>query len=528
MVSASSNARHPPKTPLRPIQTAQEIYSTPVEDMSKRRSTLLELDGHEPHPEEGMTEEEWEDEGYPMGDFEAEYEADSQALYCTVVGIMNRKRILTADLEVITKTKDALVDSRTQLTKQCHELEKTRENDKDQKASLKKKITDLETKYQSAIKEGKRLSATNSGLETLLEEAVQKLQETPVVTTHEVDLESISTKNDELEEQISLLTAQLAILKKSTFNRPAPEERGRSTSIGSSRSSAHSSTKQKRTGKEPNVKDPIPLTNGKEPSFENWEKAMKTLFNMKFNTFAEDGAKMGTIWNLTGGMAQQRLEGRYMADENRYITSDEMMADLRMAFIDPNKQQTAKIKYNKLQMEGHETFSSFEQSFHRLATHAKIPMSVWREDLLEKVTIDLQGECIVTRDGHMTYQGIKEHLETIDQRRRIMKTRSMSYRTQSPAPPAVTFAPRDRTRSPGIFDRPRTPSAPLPFVTTKTADAKTALTPNIKCFNCKKVGHYMKDCSELKATVSEMTGTEVLEMFAKATVEETASGNAST
>lgn len=63
-----------------------------------------------------------------------------------------------------------------------------------------------------------------------------------------------------------------------------------------------------------------------------------------------------------------------------------------------------------------------------------------------------------------------------------------------------------------------TSPAPLPFVTTKTqTPSETRLfnpLANVQCHNCKKLGHIMKDCKELKTTVAEMTGLEVMELFA--------------
>lgn len=566
----------PPKTPSKPIQTADEIYSTPVGKMASNEGTSG--GGEHEQEQRGARGRQirrstimggnMEGEEEPIFSFNAFYdevtsdEENARALFNSICNNVNEIKDLKEEIQDLTQqldnaksmyetlsdslhhhhdpdTNEELYQLRETKIKLCTKLDKVgsqiRQLEDEKQAStakitsLKDEVTVLQQQVTIAkdqrkkdLQEQRELRATNTGLEALLKEATDKLQDDLAMIAASVDIDAITVANENLQHQVEVLTAQLNVLKKSVFNRPSSEKstlpprgRRRSTSTDSEPSVTSAKT---RKGREPNVKDPSPLTDGKEPTFENWEKAMKTLFIMKFNTFAEDDAKMGTIWNLTSGTAQQRLEGRYMSEENPYTTSAEMMADLRLAFIDPNRQQNAKIKFNKLKMDDTETFSSFEQVFHHLATASKIPLSYWRDELLEKITMSLQGECIVTRDNHLTYQGIKEHLETIDQRRRLMKTRSAAFRTRSPAPPPSFIPQRERARSPA--------PANLPFVANKSA--KTEDLSFIKCHNCKKFGHMMRDCTELKATVAEMTGTEVMELYEAAARMEKEQGNDST
>lgn len=503
-----------------------------------RRATLLEHiydkvddfeDGVVEEPAESVSEGEVTEDVWSMEDFEREYVTDKEGLYqgfaATLTNLDHYKEQYANTRDKLEATRKALITNK----KVYNDLVVSIEQDQQR--------LQLSGKLDQALKEKRKMEQELKVTSRLLQEATQQyadLEETleRSAPMSQSDINAIVAKSADFERQIEEMETEIRVLKdaryaprRGAFPTPSPQPEVARGRVGSRVPSLHrtpsvvsvrgsSASRHSHHEKEAHAKEPSPLTDGKEPSFRNWEKAMKTFFTMRHQSYARDEMKMGAIYNCTAGAAQIRLSARYLDNEHPYLTSEEMFEDLQNAFVDPNRQGNAKLELNKMRMGDNEHFTHFEQRFHQLASDSKLPKSAWREELLEKITTFLQTECIVSRDNYDSYEGIKKHLDILDQRTRTIKQHMVAR-----------AAPRAKSPFPTL-QRP-TPSN-LPFVRPQSApNAGTVPAKPVEtrhCYNCKQQGHITKDCKDLRTTVAEMSGTQAMDFMEEAAAAETAEG----
>lgn len=555
-----------PQTPSKHTtnNTEEDIFSTPKMG-DNRRSTLFSVVGWE-QEDEVQTELQTENP-YSMEDFEAQYTSDSDELYRSVLRLLHDKDAMKTEIE---QWQIALEDGQAekdQLEQKVAQLESQNNNDNthaDLAETIRKMKTaqaelilskDLQSSYSNQIaqlvedldKYKKKVTADDKQLGKLKDKladvqqnnvAIQSLLEEELAkdNTPAVDVDALLARSQDLEKQVELLNRKLAIVLSSRGLRlPTPNDDEETSSQLSSRVS--NNPRQHRP-KEPNIKDPESLKDGKFPiSFENWEKAILTSFALRTQTLQSQAARMGYIWTLTGGAAQERLSAKYMASEDAYTTAEQMLLDLRNAFVDPNKQGNAKEEYRRLKQGDAEFFNTFELRFHRLATDSKLAPSNWREELLEKINVTLQMECITTRDNCTTYEQLKSHLEIIDQRLRLVRSHQRNSKTTYPS-----ATPKPNPTSLSQYSGGKkvdfaVKSALKTTTNTKRSPPEPKDVASGVCFNCHLDGHYARDCPDLKTTLAMMDGAEVYEFLMKAKEHEKGgeeadsesdSGNAST
>lgn len=197
-------------------------------------------------------------------------------------------------------------------------------------------------------------------------------------------------------------------------------------------------------------------------------------------------------------------------------------------------------------MKSNETFVLFEQQFYRLATTSQLSMGEWREQLLEKISPELQQQVLISQDQYLTYKVLVQHLNTVDQRMRKNRTAhaadvSKAYKNSGPGTAKSTFA------KPNTYTKPATSGAfsagnttwraqtPLPVKPSVTFAAKAlpALNTNAQkllandkanggCYNCHELGHQARDCSKLPTKIANMEPMEVVDYLQQADMAEKA------
>jgi len=111
-----------------------------------------------------------------------------------------------------------------------------------------------------------------------------------------------------------------------------------------------------------------------------------------------------------------------------------MMNHLASIYVDPFKVRNAKLKYRSREsnMKVGETFSEFYTSFLYLASSAKIPLEDYRDDLISKLTINLQEALIARETEYQDYQSLAEYLTGLDQRQRQLREQRKEFHEQYP------------------------------------------------------------------------------------------------
>jgi FtsZ-binding cell division protein ZapB len=252
------------------------------------------------------------------------------------------------------------------------------------------------------------------------------------------------------------------------------------------------------TPAEKSVKLPNPpiLTDGKDPEFEDWESRMRNKLKANSDHYDTEALRIAYVENRVGGKAAKHLRPRLRVDTvNPYTTAEEMLKHLETIFRDPNKEANAKRDFRKLNMRATDNFQDFLTSFLHLAGEAKIPDTMYKDELYQRITWKLQEMTVKeSMDSEIDFDAytavctkLADHLSVINESRRLgSKSNISTSRTAE-----NTEAPMSRTEA---RKREGTPSG----TAFRTADIlppeKRELFRSGKCYYCRLSGHIAKDC----------------------------------
>ena len=365
---------------------------------------------------------------------------------------------------------------------------------------------------------------------TMAPKASSSKRAAPTQEEHEIQLGSEIEDNDDImdvHKQIRALTANqkadrlqaqstqetlqeildsLAALRSSS----APPSRSPSRPIDSTEcdtpGSTDTITKQLKSVKLP---DPQPLSDGIDPTFENWRIQVRGKLRVNHDHFLSEEAKMLYLFGRTTGDAQRHLQAKF-EDESpvRFTSVDEMIRHLAAIYVNPNKVRDARYDYNRLMMKPNQPFAEFQTQFLHLAGEGQVPLENYRLDLYDKLTIRLQEKIAVTLDDLPTHErlaarclSLDSELKRIDARPDRQK-RLRSDRHSSATPTGAGVGRQATTAlAPKAVTTTHRRGSPDPPRTTPSAGTRrnTPIDPaSATCYNCDKEGHFASSCPELK------------------------------
>ena len=252
------------------------------------------------------------------------------------------------------------------------------------------------------------------------------------------------------------------------------------------------------TPTEKSVKLPNPpiLTDGKDPEFEDWESRMRNKLKANSDHYYTEALRMAYVENRVGGKAAKHLRPRLRVDAvNPYTTTEEMLKHLETIFRDPNKEANAKRDFRKLNMRATDKFQDFLTSFLHLAGEAKIPDTMYKDELYQRITWKLQEITVKeSMDSEVDFDAytaictkLADHLSVINESRRLGSKSNISTSRAA----ENTEVPMSRTET---RKREGTPSG----TAFRTADIlppeKRELFRSGRCYYCRLSGHIAKDC----------------------------------
>ena len=233
-------------------------------------------------------------------------------------------------------------------------------------------------------------------------------------------------KADRLQAQSTQETLQeildsLQALRSSPASPPrSPSQPIRSTECDTP-GSTDTMTKQSKSVKLP---DPQPLSDGTDPTFENWRIQVRGKLRINDDHFPSEEAKMFYLFGRTTGDAQRHLQAKF-EDESpvRFTSVNEMLQHLAAIYVNPNKVRDARYEYNHLMMKPSQSFAEFQTQFLHLAGEGQTPLENYRLDLYDKLTIRLQEKIAVTLDDLPTYQRLAARCLSLDSELKRIDTR---------------------------------------------------------------------------------------------------------
>jgi hypothetical protein len=173
------------------------------------------------------------------------------------------------------------------------------------------------------------------------------------------------------------------------------------------------------------VADPPILTNGTDPTFDNWKLQLRDKLEVNADHFPTIRVRMAYVFGRTGGDAQTHLRPRYAEESaHAFESDDEMVAHLASIYEDPYKVQNARLDYRSLMMKPSESFTDFQTRFLHLAGQARISADDLVPDLFDKLTLDLQRAVLPTYPNLRTLKELMQQCQALDQGLRRIKARA--------------------------------------------------------------------------------------------------------
>ena len=272
--------------------------------------------------------------------------------------------------------------------------------------------------------------------------------------------------------------------------------------VGSTVSREVSATPTEKSVKIPN---PPVLTNGKDPEFEDWESRIRSKLKANADHYNTDALRIAYVENRTGGKAAKHLRPRLRVNAiNPYITAEEMLKHLESIFQDPNREANSKREFRKLDMKKADKFQDFLTDFLYLAGEAKIPATMYKDELYQRMTWKLQEMTVKEwMNSDLDFDAfiaictkLADHLLVINESRNQSR-RTGRLDASTPGATKESEASTSRTEerkcegtlTSGTVSAFRATVKELP-------PEKRELLRNGKCFSCRLPGHLSWDCPQ--------------------------------
>lgn len=254
------------------------------------------------------------------------------------------------------------------------------------------------------------------------------------------------------------------------------------------------------------IQDPEKLSDGKDPTWEEW--SAKVLTKLEANPLPET-AKIAWIYSvLKGKAANYTLHRRQLGTNNPYLTAQDLLDELAEIYANTDRIEENRRSYNDLKQAPNQTFQEFYAEFSMLGKTLGYTDDHLKADLVNKVNFRLQEAYGNTGDPKQTLADLKTYFRSADSSQRAIYQAKQQQRA---AKEKVTLTPVRRAVTTTPTGRPY-PTAGLYTPLVKPA-IKAEVSTKTQYYNCGESGHYKSQCTQPKQNDAGRKASEQAKVY---------------
>lgn len=245
------------------------------------------------------------------------------------------------------------------------------------------------------------------------------------------------------------------------------------------------------SSKSAKIPDPLLLTDGKEPWFEDWLLLMTQKLEANHDHYDSPQLCRAYVASHCDGKARKHIMPWLWSESvNLYEDSVDMLEHLKTIYDDLNWVTTAKNQFWQLYMKATDWFHDFLSEFLYLAAEAGVSDDDLKDELYHWITTKLQELTMAEINSNGSFRQFTSFCSQTASRLEVMSHWIQKNRQYTSAQGRMGAA-SSLTASATVKKEPRT--LLLTNSTVRTNDQSQLMWEG-KCFNCHEQGHLSIDC----------------------------------